>query len=260
MHIIAIANQKGGVGKTTTAINLSAGLAYWSKRVLVVDMDPQGNATKGLGIQTDETYTVSDVLLGNQPIQKAIKNTKIGNLDILPADLSLSISEMKLPTLGAADFRLYNALKEIVKKKSYDYIIIDCPPTFGTLSVNSLVCAKHIIMPVNLEFFALDGISLFLDALEMINNNVAKTIEHRASILGVLLTFFDTRTKVSRKINDNLEKLLGDKIFKAKIPRNIKLMEAQTSGIPIYHHDQHCQGSLAYEHFVQEVLNRTGNS
>jgi len=252
-----IANQKGGVGKSTTAINLSAGLAYANHRVLLIDLDPQGHASMGLGIRTDETQTVSEFLCeSNCKAEDVIQKTYIPGLDIMPSDVSLAVAEHKLSQTHAKEFILRKKLESI----DYDFVIIDSPPTFGTLVSNAFLCSEHIVMPVQLGFLGLASVYNFLETVEEINKHVGSIINHKANILGVLFTFFKTRTKMSKKILESVSDIFSDKIFKSKIPENVKLNEAQELGKSIFDHDSSCPGALAYQSLVNEVLERIDQS
>lgn len=253
MRIIAISNQKGGVGKSTTAINLAAGLAYCGKKVLLVDLDPQGNSSKGLGISTEHKLTISDLLCDETVTSEDVKQpTYIENLEILPSDLSLAIADMKLSSMGAKEFRLKSKLS--TEKK--DFIIIDCPPNFGNLTINAFIAAKEILMPVQLAYFALEGVSSFLETVKYINDNVGYVQQHKIQISGVLITFHDLRPNFSRQVKKALEEIFGDKLLNTVIPQNIKLNEAQASGKAIFDYDKESKGAEAYNALVQEVLCR----
>lgn len=254
MHKIVIANQKGGVGKSTTAVNLSAGLAYAKNRVLLVDLDPQGHSTIGLGISTEETPTISEFLCDESfKLKDIVQPTYIKGLDILPSDVSLAVAEHKLSQTPAKEFILRKKLSAI----NYDYVIIDSPPTFGTLVSNAFLFADHIIMPVQLSFLSLASVYNFLETVQEINSHVGSLVGHKANILGVLLTFFKTRTKMSQKILGNLSEIFQDKIFETKIPENVKLNEAQELGKCVFDHDPECPGAISYNSLVKEVMARS---
>lgn len=261
MKTIAISNCKGGTAKSTTAINLAAGLTFFERKVLLIDIDPQGHATKGLNVDTSQIPTISDIIYTEPSSKEDLKLENvvvnvpfdsIGTLDILPADLSLSVAEMKLTTTPAKEFKL----RKILENSKYDYIIIDCPPTFGTLAINAFVASDYVVMPVQLGYFSLEGVSSFYEAFHHINQNVCNVINHQTEILGALITFFDTRTKIAKEIYSLVKDKLGDKVFKTHIPQNVKLCEAQLKGVPIYAYDPECSGSLSYWEFVNEFKGR----
>jgi chromosome partitioning protein len=253
MQKIVIANQKGGVGKSTTAINLSAGLARQNKKVLLVDMDPQGHSTLGIGIKTENKQTIADLLCQDDcDIADVRQDTYIEGLHILPADVSLAVAEYKLSQLSAKEFTLRRKLEGI----QYDYLIIDTCPTFGTLLTNSFLVAEHIILPVQLGFFSLAGIHSFIETIHHTNKRVGSLIGHKTDILGVLFTFFKTKTKLSKRVLDSIYELFGDKVMQTKIPENVKLNEAQEKGKSVFDHDPNCAGAIAYHQLTLETIER----
>jgi len=254
MRKIAIANQKGGVGKSTTAINLAAGLATCGYATLLVDIDHQANSTKGLNIETENWPTISEVLCDeNLDVSYAIQKTYIKNLYILPSDLSLAIAEMKLSSMGAKEFKLR---KKLANLKDYDYIIFDCPPSFGTLTINTFLVATEIIMPVKLNYFSLEGINHFLEVLTFVNDDIGSVVDHRIDITGVVITFHDLRSKLARSVSTMLTELFGDKMYCSKIPLNVKLDEAQSEGKSIFDHAPESSGAIAYRNLTNEVWGR----
>jgi chromosome partitioning protein len=253
MKKIVIANQKGGVGKSTTAINLAAGLAYANKRVLLIDMDPQGHSTLGLRIGTDDKQTISDLLCQDECLfEDVVQDTYVEGLHILPSDISLAVAEVKLTEIAAKEFRLRTKISDV----KYDYIIIDTSPTFGTLMTNAFLYAEHVIVPVQLGFFSLAGLHNFLDVINTTNKRVGTIVGHKSEILGVLLTFYKTRTKLSKRVLESILDIFGDRIFEAKIPENIKLNEAQEKGLSVFDHDPNCAGAEAYKQLTTEVIER----
>jgi chromosome partitioning protein len=253
MEKIVIANQKGGVGKSTTAINLAAGLAYLNKRVLVIDLDPQGHSTLGLGVKTEEKQTLSDLLCNDEcHFEDAVQDTYVEGLHILPSDISLAVAEIKLNEIAAKEFRLRSKLAHI----KYDYVIIDTSPTFGPLMTNAFLYAEHVIVPVQLGYFSLAGLHNFLDVITHTNKRVGSIVNHQLKILGVLLTFYKTRTKLSQRILDSIVEIFEGKIFEAKIPENVKLNEAQEKGLSVFDHDPHCPGAVCYKQLTKEVMER----
>jgi chromosome partitioning protein len=255
VKIIAIANQKGGVGKTTTAINLSAALAKVGKKVLLIDMDPQGHATCGLGMQTHYKKTLAELLsYENCSLSEVISSTYHDNLDVIPSDLSLAVAEMKLSMTGAKEFRLRTRLSSL---EGYDFVVIDCPPTFGTLAMNAFTYADEVILPIQLSYFSLEGVSNFVETLNFVNKDINSIVNHEIKIGGVLITFCDTRARISKEIMQSIERVFGRSLFNTKIPNNVKINEAQAQGKVVFDHDPTCKGALAYEAFAKEVLQRS---
>jgi chromosome partitioning protein len=256
--IIAIANQKGGIGKTTTAINVASGLLREGYRVLIVDIDPQGSCSIGVEAENKldgSTLSMCELLTCdktslNDVIQKRGNNL----LDVVSSGNVLAFAEMKLSMSGAKEFKLRRKLLE--NKLEYDFILIDCPPSFGTLSINAFVAADYIIMPLQLGYFALQGVNNFIETLNFVNKEISCVINHETSILGVLFTFYDIRTKLSKSIKRSVENALGDLMFKTTIPVNIKLNEAQANHKPIFDYEKDCSGALAYKKLCAEIIDR----
>ena len=248
--IIAIANQKGGVGKTTTSINLAAGLAYLSKRVLMIDFDPRGNATQGAGHDVAiEDLTVYDALLGGSDVKDCIKSLKKPPLDILPANISLAGADLEIAKIEEnREQILKNTLEGV--KDIYDYIIIDCPPSLGLLNTNALTAADSVIIPVQCEYYALEGVTQLLQTIRL----VQKLFNPSLKIEGVLLTMYDARTNLSSEVSSEVRKHFKEKAYRTYIPRNIKLSEAPSMGKSIYDYDMACEGARAYVALTKEVI------
>jgi chromosome partitioning protein len=246
--IISIANQKGGVGKTTTAINLSTAMAAIDKKVLLVDSDPQGNASTGLGIIEDcRTPSLYDLLSNSEFDERAIKRTSIPNLDIITSTQDLAASEIELADVENRE----RQLKKIFKKISgYDYFFIDCPPALGLLTINGLVAASSVIVPLQCEFFALEGLSALTNTIELIKKNFNPELE----IEGVLLTMHDKRNSLSELVEKDVRGFFGDKVYKTIIPRNVRISEAPSHGKPVLIYDTTCVGSKAYINLAKEVI------
>jgi chromosome partitioning protein len=250
-EIIAILNQKGGCGKTTTALNLGTALAQMGKRVLLIDLDPQGNATTGLGIEKNQLErTIYSVLSNEISMREAVISTGIVGLDLVPSNISLSGAEIELSNALARESLLKNALKGIYD--NYDYIFIDVPPSLGLLTLNSLVASDSVIIPIQAEFYALEGMADLLEAMELVESRLSSP----SPIKGILLTLYDSRTRLGRDVYSNIKKFFGDteKIFKTTIPRNIKLAEAPSHGKPCIIYDEECIGSMAYKNLALEML------
>ena len=251
-RVFAIANQKGGVGKTTTAINLATALAAVGKKVLIIDMDPQGNASTGLGIgRSQRAITSYDVILEGKSLSEAILPTDIPNLEIVPSAVSLSGAEVELVSAEGRESRLLAALSEKAGTK-YDYILIDCPPSLGFLTLNALVAADAVLVPLQCEFYALEGLGHLLKTIERVRKSFNQTL----SIYGVILTMFDKRNKLSDQVADDVRDHFGDKVFETVIPRNVRISEAPSHGMPVLIYDHRCPGSQAYIHLAGEILKR----
>jgi len=251
MNRIAVANQKGGVGKTTTAINLSTALAAIGWRVLLVDLDPQGNASTGLGITQGQRERSSyDVLIGSSSIADAAVATRVPRLDVLPATVDLSGAEVEMVTMEDRAHRLDKALDAAAGR--WDICLIDCPPSLGLLTVNALVAARNVLVPLQCEFFALEGLSQLLQTVERIR----AAFNPELSILGVALTMFDRRNNLSQAVSEDVRACLGSVVFDTIVPRNVRLSEAPSHGLPALIYDLKCPGSEAYVRLARELLSR----
>ncbi|MCW2278272.1 chromosome partitioning protein [Heliophilum fasciatum] len=250
-QIIAIANQKGGVAKTTTAVNLSACLAEVGKKVLLVDMDPQGNASSGLGVdKLSLTCCIYDVLINSAPMRSVIVSTQIKGLDIAPSTIQLAGAEIELVAEISRELKLKRALESIVDR--YDYIIIDCPPSLGLLTLNSLTAADLLLIPIQCEYYALEGLGQLMNTIKLVQRHLNAEL----SILGVLLTMFDVRTNLSSQVSEEVKKYFNDKVFSTVIPRNIRLSEAPSHGQPIILYDTRSRGAEVYRQLAKEVTER----
>jgi len=247
--IIAVINQKGGVGKTTTAVSLAAQLASDGAPVLLVDLDPQGNATSGLGLPKDSIEATSyDVLFGRVTLDQAVRPTERDGLYILPANANLAAAEVELVAQSNREF----TLRQTLQIGTYTYIIIDCPPALGLLTINALVAAHTILIPVQSEYYALEGLGQLLATIQRVRQGMNPSLD----LLGVLLTMYDKRTSLSEQVMDELRQHFGDKLFKTVIPRNVRLAEAPSFGKTIFEHDRWSKGARAYKQLAKEVEKR----
>lgn len=250
-RIIAIANQKGGVGKTTTAINLSASLASLGKKVLALDLDPQGNMTSGLGVDKDEVEnSVYDLIIGEAEIEKCICKEVIENLDVLPSNINLSASEIELIGIDDKEYIIKNAMEAV--KENYDFIIIDCPPALSMLTINAMTTANSVLVPIQCEYYALEGLSQLIHTI----NLVQERLNPELYIEGVVFTMYDARTNLSLQVVENVKDNLEQTIYKTIIPRNIRLAEAPSYGMPIHLYDPKSTGAESYMMLAEEVIHK----
>jgi len=259
MKIISIINQKGGVGKTTTAVNLAAGLSQLNKKVLVVDLDPQGNATTGLGLSNleDTENSIYGVLNSTKEFVNVIKKTNFTNLDLVTSTVDLSGIEIETADDQRRAFILKEKLAYFMSnnEKNYDYILIDCPPSLSLLTVMALVASHSLLVPLQTEFFALEGITQLIKTIERIKSNLNQSLEIR----GILLTMYDKRNKLSSEVESEARKYFQDKVYKTVIPRNVRLSEAPSHGVPVLIYDKTCPGSKSYYNFTDEFLDQENN-
>ena len=249
--IIAIANQKGGVGKTTTCINLAASMAATKRKVLIIDLDPQGNATMGSGVDKYEVaHTAYDLLIDELPLAQVIETETTGGFDLVAANSDVTAAEVKLMNLFSRETRLRSALEGV--KDKYDYIFIDCPPSLNMLTVNAMTAADSVLVPMQCEYYALEGLTALLDTI----SKLVSVVNSELKVEGILRTMYDPRNKLSMDVSDQLKKHFGDKVYRTIIPRNIRLAEAPSFGKPVMYYDKNSTGSKAYLSLAGEILRR----
>lgn len=247
--VIALFNQKGGVGKTTTNVNLSACIALKGKKVLIIDIDPQGNTTSGFGIDKNSTEcNIYDALLGDEDIRSCIIDTDYKNIDIVPSNVQLAGAEIELTNMTGREFRFRDMINEV--RDGYDYIFVDCPPSLGLLTINSLTGVDSVIIPIQCEYYALEGVSQLMNTIQLVRKNLNPTLE----IQGVVLSMFDGRTNLSIQVVDEVKKYFRGKVYRTIIPRNVRLAEAPSHGMPIIDYDPKSKGAEAYNELADEFL------
>lgn len=248
-RVIAIANQKGGVGKTTTAVNLSACLATLGKRVLLIDIDPQGNTTSGIGVnKADVKYCIYDVIINDVAMEEAILPSGVDNLSLLPATIQLAGAEIELVPTISREFRLRRAVQ--LMRSIYDFIIIDCPPSLGLLTVNALTAADSVLIPIQCEYYALEGLSQLLNTIRLVQKHLNTSLE----VEGVVLTMLDARTNLGLQVIEDVKKFFRDKVYQTVIPRNVRLSEAPSHGRPVIQYDPKSKGAETYMDLAKEVI------
>ena len=254
-RIIAVANQKGGVGKTTTAINLSSCLAAKGQKILAIDMDPQGNMTSGLSVEKDDVeYTVYDLLIGEASIEQIICKNVFENLDVLPTNIDLSGAEIELLDVDNKQFILKEKVEKI--RDNYDFIIIDCPPSLSMLTINAMTTADTVLVPIQCEYYALEGLSQLMNTIDLVKSRLNENLEME----GVVFTMYDARTNLSLQVVENVKSYLNQNIYKTIIPRNVRLAEAPSHGLPINLYDPRSSGAESYDLLAEEVIENGGEN
>lgn len=249
VKVIAVANQKGGVGKTTTSVNLAACLAALDRKVLLIDSDPQGNATSGYGFdRRDLKHCIYDAIINEVSMQEIIVHTEYKNLDVCPAKIQLAGAEIELVTMMNREGRLKNALERV--KHNYDYVIIDCPPSLGLLTINGLTAASSVLIPIQCEFYALEGVTMLMNTIQLVQRNLNPALK----LEGIVMTMFDSRTNLSQDVVSEVKKYFKSKVYNTVIPRNVRLSEAPSHGKPVLYYDNKSKGSHVYMNLAQEVI------
>ena len=252
--VIAIANQKGGVGKTTTAVNLSASLALQKKKVLLIDADPQGNATSGLGARKDVEKSTYDVILSGEEINNVIQECSVPNLFVCASNINLAGAEIQLVSAVSREHKLKEAIDKI--RNDYDYILIDCPPSLGLVTLNALTASDSVLVPIQCEYYALEGLGQLMSTIDLVQKHLNKDLE----IEGVALTMYDARTNLSIQVIEEVKKYFKNKVYRTVIPRNVKLSEAPSYGLPIAMYDKNSKGAAAYNNLAKEVIKNNKNN
>lgn len=247
-RVISIANQKGGVGKTTTSVNISTILAKKGKNVLLIDTDPQGNATSGIGVDKKTDKSIYDVIIGETTIQEAIKDTQVKNLKICPSNINLAGAEVELVSMMSREYRLKEKIEE--EKENFDYIIIDCPPSLGLITLNAFTASDSVLIPVQCEYYALEGLEQLMNTINLVKKHLNKELE----LEGAVLTMYDARTNLANQVVKEVKNYFEDKVYKTVIPRNVRLSEAPSYGMPISVYDPKSKGAKCYERLVKEII------
>ena len=248
--VISLANQKGGVGKTTTSVNISTILAKKGKKVLMIDTDPQGNATSGLGIDKNVNFSIYDVIINDVEIDNTIQQTMVKNLEVCPSNINLAGAEVELVSMEDREYKLKEKIDR--QKDKYDYIIIDCPPSLGLITLNAFTASDSVLIPVQCEYYALEGLGQLLNTIQLVQEHLNENLQ----IEGALLTMFDARTNLSNQVVREVNKYFENKVYKTVIPRNVKLSEAPSYGMPISIYDPRSKGAKSYDKFVKEFLKK----
>ena len=251
--VISVANQKGGVGKTTTAVNLSALLAKKGKKVLLIDTDPQGNATSGVGVEKTVSFSVYDVLVDDVEIENTLQMIEMKNLDVCPSNINVAGAEVQLVSKENREYKLKEKIEKI--KNDYDYIIIDCPPSLGLVTLNAFTASDSVLIPIQCEYYALEGLGQLINTINLVKRRLNKELV----IEGALLTMYDARTNLSNQVVKEVKNYFDDKVYKTVIPRNVKLSEAPSYGMPICMYDARSKGSRCYDKFVKEFIKKNEN-